>query len=306
MVSIIIPTYNEEVYLPRLLDSIAKQDFRDYEVIVADNRSTDGTRRVARSHGARVVDGGVPGIGRNRGARAARGEYLLFVDADTVLPEGFLSSIMARFERDFIDICVPWIRPIDGAKPIYRTIFQFSNTFFTLMEAIQPQGLGICLLVTRRLHNRIGGFSETIRVSEDFDYIKRASLVGRFRVYPQVFVYHSVRRYQKEGVGNLVQKQFKSGFIYLFTGKAFDTDDYKFGNFTRYVMEEREGRRAEHDGTEVKKLLSSFDKQSRRLRTQIEKMEVESATGETRARAALQARKAAPGAAGRKARKKKK
>ncbi|MGD0724390.1 MAG: glycosyltransferase [Spirochaetia bacterium] len=306
MVSIIIPTYNEAVYLPRLLASIETQDYRDREIIVADNGSRDGTRDLAKKHGARIVHGGIPSVGRNRGAAAARGDTLLFLDADTVLPEGFISKTVARFEKDFIDICVPWIRPIDGSKPIYRTIFQFSNTFFKLMEAIQPQGLGICILVTRRLHNRIGGFSESIRVSEDFDYIKRAALVGRFRVYPHVFVYHSVRRYLREGVGNLVQKQFKSGFIYLFTGKAFDSDDYKFGTFSRYVMEEREGRRAEHDGTEVKKLLSSFDKQSRRLRTQIEKMEVQSASREARAQSSLRAGKSARGEKRQKARKKKK
>jgi glycosyltransferase involved in cell wall biosynthesis len=306
MVSIIIPTFNEAVYLPRLLSSIEAQDYRDREIIVADNGSRDGTRDVARKHGARVVRGGIPSVGRNRGAAAARGDTLLFLDADTVLPDGFISKIVARFEKDFVDICVPWIRPIDGSKPIYRTIFQFSNTFFKLMEAIQPQGLGICLLVTRRLHNRIGGFSEAIRVSEDFDYIKRASLVGRFRVYPHVYVYHSVRRYQREGVGSLVQKQFKSGFIYLFTGKAFDTDDYKFGTFSRYVMEEREGRRAEHDGTEVKKLLSSFDTQSRRLRTQIEKMEIQSVSGGTQAPHPAQAPTAVRGVKGRKAPKRKK
>ncbi len=263
MVSIIIPTYNEAEYLPRLLKSIKAQDYRDCEIIVADNSSQDGTRRIARANGARVVAGGVPGIGRNRGAQAARGEFLLFVDADTVLPEGFLSSIMARFEKDFIDICVPWIRPIDGTNPIYRTIFQFSNTFFKLMEVIQPQGLGVCILTTRRLHARIGGFSEKVRVSEDFDYINRASLVGRFRVYSHVYVYHSVRRYQAEGVGSLVQKQFKSGFIYLFTGKAYDTENYEFGTFSRNGPE----------GAEVKKLLASIDRQSRRLRTQIEKLD---------------------------------
>jgi len=263
MISIIIPTFNEEAYLPRLLGSIAKQDYRDFEVIVADNSSRDRTRSVARTHGARVVEGGVPGIGRNRGALAARGEYLLFVDADTVLPESFLSGIMARFEKDFVDICVPWIRPIDGTNPIYRTIFQFSNTFFKLMEVIQPQGLGVCILTTRRLHNRIGGFSEKVRVSEDFDYINRASLVGRFRVYSHVYVYHSVRRYQAEGVGNLVQKQVKSGFIYLFTGKAYDTENYEFGAFSRRGPE----------GAEVKKLLASIDRQSRRLRTQIQKLD---------------------------------
>jgi glycosyltransferase involved in cell wall biosynthesis len=284
MVSIIIPTFNEEAYLPRLITSIEAQDYRDWEIIIADNGSRDRTRAVAREHGARVVRGGIPSVGRNRGAAAARGDTLLFLDADTVLPENFIAKIMARFEKDFVDICVPWIKPIDGAKPIYHTIFQFSNTFFKLMEAIQPQGLGICILVTRRLHNRIGGFSEDIRVSEDYDYINRASLVGRFRVYPHVFVYHSVRRYKAEGVGNLVQKQFKSGFIYLLTGKAYDTADYQFGGFSSYAREERDGRRAESDSSEVKRLLSSFDKQTRRLRTQMEKMEGGGGNGAERPR----------------------
>jgi glycosyltransferase involved in cell wall biosynthesis len=278
MVSIIIPTLNEEAYLPRLIASIRAQDYKDCEIIVADNGSRDRTRAIARQAGARVVPGGLPGVGRNHGVAAARGEFLLFLDADTVLPEGFLAKIMARFEKDFIDICVPWIRPIDGTNSIYRTIFQFSNTFFKLMEAIQPQGLGICILATKRLHNRIGGFAEDIRVSEDFDYINRASLVGRFRVYSHVFVYHSVRRYKAEGVGNLVQKQVKSGFIYLFTGKAYDTEDYEFGTFSPYVPPKSNGSRPEKDAAEVRKLLSSFDKQSTRLRTQIEKMEEGSAS----------------------------
>ena len=188
---------------------------------------------------------GCRGIGRNRGAQAARGEFLLFVDADTVLPEGFLSSIMARFEKDFIDICVPWIRPIDGTNPIYRTIFQFSNTFFKLMEVIQPQGLGVCILTTRRLHARIGGFSEKVRVSEDFDYINRASLVGRFRVYSHVYVYHSVRRYQAEGVGQpraeTVQERVH---LPVSPGKHTTRRTTEFGTFSRNAAGGRGGEEA--------------------------------------------------------------
>jgi glycosyltransferase involved in cell wall biosynthesis len=273
MVSIVIPTFNEEAFLPRLLASIRAQDYSDYEIIVADNGSRDRTRAIAREHGARVVPGGIPAVGRNRGASVARGEYILFIDADTVMPEGFLGAILARMDKDFVDICVPWIKPIDGKSSIYGTIFQFSNTFFKLMEAIQPQGLGICILVTRRLHRRVGGFSERQRVSEDFDYISRAAFVGRFRVYANVFVYHSVRRYKAEGVSNLVRKQVKSGFFYLFTGRAYDTEEYEFGNFSRYLLEERNGKHPAAPSASVKKLLSSFSKQGIRLQSQIEKME---------------------------------
>ena len=86
MVSIVIPAYNEENYLPRLLRSIQAQDFPDVEIIVADADSTDRTAAIARSAGARLTRGGVPAVGRNNGARLAKGDYLLFIDADTVIP----------------------------------------------------------------------------------------------------------------------------------------------------------------------------------------------------------------------------
>ena len=99
--SIVIPTKNEENYLPRLLESIRSQVFSDYEVIVADAASTDRTREVAVKFGAKVVEGGLPGPGRNRGAEAAQGDRLLFLDADVVLPsEDFLSDMLKASVSD--------------------------------------------------------------------------------------------------------------------------------------------------------------------------------------------------------------
>ena len=87
ILSIIIPTYNEEEYLPVLLESIKKQSFKDYEIIVADANSTDRTREIAESYGCIVVDGGLPAAGRNNGAKVATGEYLLFLDSDLELTD---------------------------------------------------------------------------------------------------------------------------------------------------------------------------------------------------------------------------
>jgi len=80
-VSIIIPALNEENYLPKLLGSIKKQTFKDYEVIVADAHSKDRTREIARKFGAKIVDGGRPANGRNIGAKAASGEFLFFFES---------------------------------------------------------------------------------------------------------------------------------------------------------------------------------------------------------------------------------
>ena len=76
MLSIIIPTLNEEKYLPKLLDSIVKQSYKDYEIIIADNNSKDKTRSIARSYGCRLTKGGMPAVARNNGAKIARGKLL--------------------------------------------------------------------------------------------------------------------------------------------------------------------------------------------------------------------------------------
>lgn len=87
MLSIVIPTLNEEWYLGRLLDSIEEQDYEDYEIIVADSESEDDTVEKARSHGCRIVnvDKRGPGHGRNKGAEKAKGDKILFLDADVEL-----------------------------------------------------------------------------------------------------------------------------------------------------------------------------------------------------------------------------
>ena len=91
MLSIIIPTLNEEKYLPLLLESIKKQkDFFDYEIIVADAGSKDKTLEIAKNYGCITVGGGLPSKARNEGAKITNGNTLLFLDADVILTNDFL------------------------------------------------------------------------------------------------------------------------------------------------------------------------------------------------------------------------
>src|SRR5215469_1255477 len=87
-IDVIIPTWNEELWLPRLLNCLkASEIIRS--VIVADNGSQDNTRSIADAFGCRLVQGGTPARARNTGALHASTDILLFVDADTVLPIGY-------------------------------------------------------------------------------------------------------------------------------------------------------------------------------------------------------------------------
>src|SRR3990170_5831446 len=93
-VSVIVPAWNEAKYLPALLESIRLQTVPPLEILIADSGSTDDTGAVASATGAQVVPGERkgPGEGRNRGAGAARGDVLLFADADCVLPPDVIET----------------------------------------------------------------------------------------------------------------------------------------------------------------------------------------------------------------------
>src|SRR3989442_355693 len=96
-VSVIIPTWNEAKYLPSLLDALHRQAMPPLEILVADSGSSDGTQEIARRAGAVLLEGERrgPGEGRNRGARAAKGDFLLFVDADCLVPPNLVETAAA-------------------------------------------------------------------------------------------------------------------------------------------------------------------------------------------------------------------
>ncbi|MDI9614289.1 MJ1255/VC2487 family glycosyltransferase [Methanothermobacter sp.] len=232
--SIIIPTYNEEEYLPALLESISEQDFTDYEVIVADADSEDNTRKIAEKYGCRVVEGGMPAVGRNRGAEVARGELLLFLDADLVLTDGYLRDAVEEFESEDLGIAITQMIPLSTRRRD-KILHEFANRFMILVESIKPHGAGCYGIITRKeLHEKVGGFDESLDFGEDTDYIERIGKISRFRVLRKPRVLVSIRRLEKEGLRNLAFKYTKST-IYDFMGKKVSAGDlkYEFGHSKR-------------------------------------------------------------------------
>ena len=149
--SIIIPAYNEERYLPRLLESIdtARSNYsggRDaVEVIVADNCSTDRTAQVAANHGARVVPVAKRRIAaaRNGGARAAVGEILCFIDADSALHPQTFNAIDQTMKTN------SYIWGVTGAV-LERKSFALLTTYCLMMPMVLLTGLDIGLSFCRR------------------------------------------------------------------------------------------------------------------------------------------------------------
>jgi len=229
--SIIIPTYNEEEYLPLLLKSIAAQDFADYEVIIADAGSEDRTREIAREAGCRIVEGGMPGVGRNRGATAAQGDYLLFLDSDVCLTEGYLRSSLEEFTIEKLGIAITQISPLSDSR-LDKMAHDFANFFMRRVESLKPHGAGCYgILTLKKLHEEVEGFDEDLDFGEDTDYIERVAEISTFKVLRRPRLLVSTRRVEEEGMKRVAYKYAKST-LYQFTGRKITAEklNYTFGH----------------------------------------------------------------------------
>ena len=204
--SVIIPAYNEEKYLPRLLTSIeiARQNYSgggdQIEVVVADNNSTDRTSKVAAAHGARVVHVTRRRIGaaRNGAAHASQGEILCFIDADSAMhPETFdaVDGVMNTSK---------YIWGVTGAR-MERLSLPLFLTYWMFMPMTYITGLDIGLSFCRRADfDAVGGYDEERLYAEDVKFPMALRRLGRTRGQrlvriPQVKALASTRKFDQFG-----------------------------------------------------------------------------------------------------------
>lgn len=180
--SVIIPAYNEEAYLPRLLDTvdIARAEYAKgpdpIEVIVADNMSTDRTAAIAEARGCRVVrvEKRVIGAARNGGGRAARGEVLAFCDADMQIhPQTF--NVIDAALTDKIVAGATGALPDRWSAGLIATLMVMMPLALLLRV---DSGVVFC---RREDFDRVGGYSETRLYAEDLQFLRDLWRVGRAR-----------------------------------------------------------------------------------------------------------------------------
>lgn len=233
VLSIIIPTYNEEKFLPRALESVKKQSYRDYEVIVADAGSRDWTRKIAHNFGAKVVEGGMPGPGRNAGASAARGNIFLFFDADIVLDDpDFLRDCLAEFHRRKLDIATCSVAPLSG-RAVDKIFHKIFNIYMRAIAPISPHAPGFCIMAKRGVHEKIKGFDQEVIFAEDKDYVTRAVASGaRFRILNSRRISVSVRRFDRDGRWNIAKRYLLAEAHHILRGSVKkELFPYEFGKY---------------------------------------------------------------------------
>ena len=228
--SIVVPAKNEEDVLPLLLDSLNAQTFEPHEIIIADANSDDRTRAIARERGCLVVDGGLPGPGRNRGAAAATGDYVLFLDADVVLKDQtFLEHSMREIAERDLDFATVDVLPIDGNR---FDVFAHNayNKYCRLVEPLHKHAPGFCIFVRRSFHAQIGGFDETVTFCEDHEYAERAGKKGKFG-FLSMPVPVSIRRFDRDGRFSIAFKYLLAELHHWFIGPIrHNKFNYTFGH----------------------------------------------------------------------------
>jgi rSAM/selenodomain-associated transferase 2 len=180
MISVVIPTLNAAAGLPRCFDSLLEAALRGIvrEVIVSDGGSTDRTRTIADAAGARLIEadkGRGPQLAK--GAEAARGDWLLFLHADTALEQGWENEALSFMERATLEFprAASFRFGLDDFNPNARRLeamVALRCWFFALPYGDQG------LLIPTRLYRKLGGF-KPIPLMEDVDLVRR---LGRRRL----------------------------------------------------------------------------------------------------------------------------
>jgi len=193
-ISIIIPTYNEEEniqkLLPRLLESTASIAS---EILVSDGGSTDQTVERAKALGATVLHAPIKGRTHqmNYGAESATGEVLYFVHADTLPPKTFVADIRAALSQGYPLGCYRF--EFNSPRKLLKV-----NSYFTRFDKMWCRGGDQTLFVTRDLFDELGGYCSKHLIMEEYDFIARARKNHRFKIMPKA-VLVSARKYENNG-----------------------------------------------------------------------------------------------------------
>ena len=175
-VSVIIPAFNEELALPETLEQIGKALsilVLPSEIIVVDNDSQDKTKQIAESFGAKVFLEKEHNIGkvRNTGAKNSTGDVLIFIDADTLVPETLFQKIAAVMEDkkcfggavavEYINFRRKWMK-------FYLAGWKFWGKFFNMAQ-------GAAQFCRKSVFEKLEGYDQTIFMGEDIEFYWRLS-----------------------------------------------------------------------------------------------------------------------------------
>lgn len=221
LVSVVIPVKNGEATLGQCLRSIKRSYYKNLEVIVVDDHSTDRTSEIAGSFNCRLIaaeEGAGANAARNRGAREANGEIFVFIDADVVVSRETILGIVERLEEDFLDAVVG----IYTARHRNDSIFsQYKNLWIRYSYMKSPPAIdwmfGAISGIRRKAFETIGGFNVDLVAQHGNDDLELGKRLARQNVRIELDMEIEVEHLKEYNFFSFVRNEFKrsAGFVLL-------------------------------------------------------------------------------------------
>lgn len=204
--SIIVPVFNRPDEVDELLDSLTRQSFSDFEVVIVEDGSSVPCKELVEKYSGKLdikyffKENSGPGESRNYGAARAAGEYLIVLDSDVVVPEGYLKAVEAELNTNEAQAFGGPDRAHVSFSDVQKAINYSMTSFFTTggirggkkkMDKFYPRSFNMG--VKADLYEKLGGFSK-MRFGEDIDFSIRIYKSGAScRLFPEAWVYHKRR-----------------------------------------------------------------------------------------------------------------
>lgn len=223
LVSIIVTTLNEEDYIGDCLKSLRGQNYKKKEIIVVDSESEDKTLSIARKYADKIVTRNciIP-KGRNLEAKKAKGNILIFVDADVILPKNWVDKILPYLhDKDTVAAYGDLLpREKDIKSKIVYYLLDFCNFFARSIKMPIFSKLGTAVAIKRDVFEKVGGYPEDRASCEDIALSLKLKKYGKIKFVRKVKGYVSTRRFKRTGYLKLSLIWLFTGSYYLLTKKA--------------------------------------------------------------------------------------
>ena len=231
MISFVIPTLNEIKTIEQTLQCITAYS-GTHEIIISDGNSKDGTIEICRKYTDNVIvydkpDRQTIAMARNMGAADAKGEYLVFLDADVVIPDidRFFEAAEERFRSDERLVALTGqYKVVAEQRTLADSIFfRMLGLQFLLSNNVLRIGAagGEFQMIAGDAFRTVGGFNETLAAAEDMDLFQRLSNIGRTRFERALTVYHTGRRAHTVGWPKLAWEWFTNSMsVWMFKKSA--------------------------------------------------------------------------------------
>lgn len=212
LVSVIVTTKNEEKNIENCLKSILRQSYKNIEIIVVDNNSTDKTKEISLKYTSQFFEKGPErSAQRNFGISKAKGKYILYLDADMIMSKDVIKDCITKIQNN-PNIIALYISEIVMGESFWCKVRRFERSFYdgTVIDCVR--------FISKKAFDAVKGFDENMSGPEDWDFDKKIRQIGKVDLV-KAPIYHNEQNF------NLLQYLNKKNY-YI---KSFDKYIKKWG-----------------------------------------------------------------------------